>query len=83
MIKLCYNLYIKLNGSNLCIIKILFILKIDEMYKIFEILVRRERLDIEYVYFVYCGNLYRLSFFEVWKWLENIVKSEKLIFYMI
>lgn len=53
------------------------------MYKIFEILVRREGLEIEYVYFVYCGILYRLSFFEVWKWLENIVKSEKLIFYMI
>lgn len=53
------------------------------MYKIFEILARRERLDIEHVHLVYCGNLYRSSFPEARKRLENIVKSEKPTFYMI
>lgn len=53
------------------------------MYKIFEILARREGLDIEHVHLVYCGTLYRSSFPEARKRLENIVKSEKPTFYMI
>lgn len=57
--------------------------KTDEIYKMFEILARREGIDIENLQLVYCGTLYRSNLPEARKQLECIVKNDKPTFYMI
>lgn len=53
------------------------------MYKIFEMLAKREGIDIEHIHLAHCGSLYRSNIPEARKRLECIVKSNKPIFYMI
>lgn len=58
-------------------------MKTDEIYKMFEILARREGMAIEQVHLVYCGTLYRSNLPEARKQLKYIVTSDKPTFYMI
>lgn len=58
-------------------------MKTDEIYKIFEIMARREGQHIEQLQLVYCGTLYRSNLPEARKQLECIVENDKPTFYMI